>query len=117
MDGLVTHLDLLDGALALERAALDKDLEAVHRELCQLRNDLAGHVASEAPKLESLAPVSRRVVLDGQERLRMLIDDVIAGSPAGASECSCLARAGDILRSLARQARLEVGLLTDQHGR
>ena len=117
MDGSLTHLDLLDGARALEQAALGNDLDAVHRELCRLRNDLACHVVSEGPKLQALSPVSRRVVLQGQERLRKLIDEVIAGTPIGASECSCLVRAGDIVRSLTRQARLEVGLLTDQHGR
>jgi hypothetical protein len=117
MDGPVTHLDLLDGARALERAAVGRDLDAVHQELCRLRNDLARHVASEGPELQGLSLVSRRVVLDGQERLRVLIDDVIAGASSGATECSCLARAGDIVRSLTRQARLEVGLLTDQHGR
>jgi hypothetical protein len=68
-------------------------------------------VVGEGTKVQALSPVSRRLVLDGQRRLRMLIDDVIAGSPAGASECACLARTGDIMRSLARQARLEIGLL------
>jgi hypothetical protein len=117
MDGPVTHLDLLDGARALERAALSDDLDAVHQQLCRLRNDLARHVLSEGPELDDLSPVSRRVVLDGQERLRVLIDDVIGGTRADAPECVCLARAGDIVRSLTRQARLEVGLLTDQHSR
>lgn len=117
MDGAVTHLDLLDAARALERAALRNDLDAVHRELCQLRNALARHVVAERQELQGLSPVSRRVALQGQERLRTLIDDVIAGTPTGTSECSCLLQSGEIVRRLTRQARLEVGLLTDQHGR
>ena len=115
MDSSLSHLDLLETARMLERAAIGADVPTLHRELCRLRNELTDHLADEASELERLASVPRRVVVIGQQRLRALIDDLLADSTTGPQgQCACLSRTADIVRALARQARLENDLLSER---
>lgn len=93
------------------------DLDAVHSELCRLRNDLARHLASEDDALAHLSPVARRLVTDGQQRLRALIDELLAApSGDGRSDCACLARSDELFMLLLRQARLENDLVARARG-
>ena len=112
MDPTVSHLHLLEAARTLERAASTGDVSALHRELCSLRNDLTAHLGDEAEPPEPLPPVPNRLMIDGQLRIRVLVDDLLADTTTGPQgECACLSRSAEIVRSLARQARLERNLL------
>jgi hypothetical protein len=112
MDHPTSHLDLIAGARTLRAAAEAADVDTVHSELCRLRNLLTQHLSCEDDSIRQLSPLARRVVTDGQRRLRALIDEFLAraGTPGG-SGCECVARSGELLRQLTRQARLENGLL------
>jgi hypothetical protein len=112
MDHPTSHLDLIDGARALRAAAQAADVDTVHGELCRLRNLLTHHLSCEHDSIRELSPVARRVVADGQRRLRGLIDELlVATGAAGDSRCECIARSDELFSQLTRQARLENGLL------
>lgn len=108
MDVPISHLDLIEGARSLRRAAMGADVDAVHGELCELRNDLARHLSSESDSIAQLSPVARRLVTKGTKRLRSLIDELLAATGGDAdADCACLARSDELFVELMRQARLE----------
>jgi hypothetical protein len=106
-----SHRDLLDMALGVQRAAAADDPAAVHRDLRRLRSALVGHVLAERDDHERLGRPARRIVQDGQQRLMMLVDDLLARTASDACDCNCLVRAVALRSALGRQAHLESGLL------
>lgn len=103
----VSHLDLLRRATALELAATRGDVDAVHTELCALRNALVEHVLQEESVTEQLSPVLKDMVHRGQRRLLRSIDELLGHAHAHGDECRCVARAIRIRETIFRQATLE----------
>lgn len=107
MDKDVSHLDLLRRGIALELAATSGDLDAVHTELCALRNALVAHVHQEEPATDQLSPLLKEVVHRGQRRILRSIDDLLGHAHAHSDECRCVARSIRVREAIARQATLE----------
>ncbi|GEM_PF-2782759 len=106
VDHLPSHLDLLCIATRVRAAAVAGDDDALHSELCGLRNALTEHLRAErldAPTNESVG----RIVLEGQQRLLRLVDGLLFGPRDGVDDCNCLVRATEVDIALRRQARLE----------
>jgi len=109
-----SHLDLLDVAREVRRAAVADDLTGVHRELSRLRTDLVSHLHAERDRLGSLAGATPVVVADGHRRLLRLLDDLLFRSGGDTSECSCIVRSAELEVALRRQAKLEAVLLGER---
>jgi hypothetical protein len=109
-DDLVPQLDLLGRAQALQRSAISGDVDAVRAELCTLRNAIAHH---EQDALAHHSPLASRVVTQGQQQLRDLVDRLLGATVAhgGNGNCTCLAGAVELTRLLMRQARLEADII------
>lgn len=115
-----SHLDLLDLARSLAAharaddggagAASADEIDALHDELCALRNALVEHVHAERDELARLSPAARTAVEEGQRRLLHQVEDIMASADAGA-HCDCVGRSVHLVGMLATQARIEAGLL------
>lgn len=99
------QLDLLDAARAVQRAATEGDIDALHSEVCRLRNALVEHVAG--CDLGDDGGVQRRVARHGQQRLLHFIDELLSTTHEGAETCTCLVRGVELRSMLIRQLRLE----------
>ncbi|MCB1003469.1 MAG: hypothetical protein KDB35_04710 [Acidimicrobiales bacterium] len=110
----ITHVALMARARRLEQAAIADDLDAVHAELCGLRNALVDHLHAEADSLEGLGTAVAEVISAGQHRLLSTVDELLnrVGDGDGA-DCACVQRSLEVTRALARQARLETAVLRD----
>ena len=115
-----SHLDLLDLARALAVHARADDatpgdasaveIDALHDELCGLRNALVEHIHAERGELARLSPAARAAVEEGQRRLLHQVEDIMASADEGA-HCDCVGRSVHLVGMLATQARIEAGLL------
>ena len=99
------QLDLLDAARAVQRAATDGDVDALHGEVCRLRNALVEHVAG--CDLADDGGVQRRVARHGQQRLLHFIDELLSTTHEGTESCTCVVRGAELRSLLIRQLRLE----------
>ncbi len=111
MNSNVSHVDLLGFARALQTVALRRDIDAVHSELCSLRNALVRHIRDEQPQLRGLAPPIAEAVRRGQKDLLREIDTVLAHAGEADDECRCVSKATHLTKALARQASLEIHLV------
>jgi hypothetical protein len=98
------QLDLLNAARAVQRAATDGDVDALHDEVCRLRNALVEHVSNH--RLDG-GDVPARVARTGQQRLLHFIDELLWTTHEGAESCTCLVRGAELRSMLIRQLRLE----------
>lgn len=99
------QLDLLDAARAVQRAATDGDMDALHGEVCRLRNALVEHVAGDDQADDG--SVQRRLARHGQQRLLHFIDELLSTTHERAEGCTCLVRGAELRSLLIRQLRLE----------
>lgn len=100
------QLELIEAARAVQRAASDSDVHALHGEVCRLRNVLVEHVAQSGLD-EDAGDLHHRLARHGQHRLLHYIDDVLSTTHDGADTCTCLVRAAELRSMLIRQLRLE----------
>ena len=107
-----SHLDLLDLARDVRRAAIGDDTDVLHAELTRLRHHLRLHVRAEHARLEEPASAAAAVTLAGQRRLLALVDALLFEAGTTTDGCRCRHRAAEIELALRRQARLEM----NQHG-
>lgn len=107
---------LLACATALERAAMHDDMDAVHTELCALRNALVEHLHREDRMVDQLPEATATVVRNGHERLLCEIDELLAHSTQDGQDCACMIRSVQLTRSIAQQARVEGRLLRRRPG-
>ncbi len=112
MSGNVSHVDLMRFARALQTVTLGRDLDAVHSELCSLRNALVQHIRDEERHLREVSPAVADAVRRGQKDLLRDIDAVLDHSDGADDECRCVSKATHLTRSIARQARLESHMTT-----
>ena len=112
-----THLGLMARANRLEQAAMADDRDAVHAELCGLRNALVDHLHAEAGSLSHLGTAVAEVISAGQHRLLSTIDELLNRVDDDGSDCACVQRSFELTRTLARQARLETAVLRDHERR
>lgn len=105
-----SHFDLLGVARAVQQAAVEEDLDALHVELSRLRNTLIEHLQAEAGALTRLPDATRQILRHGQRRLLRLLDELLFATAAEDRDCSCLVRAAELRSALAHQARLEARL-------
>ena len=106
------HLELLDAARAVQRAAADDDMDALHSEVCRLRNALVEHVAGCG--LGDDGSVQRRVARHGQQRLLHFIDELLSTTHESADTCTCMVRGAELRSLLIRQLRLEAVAATGE---
>lgn len=99
------QLALLDAARAVQRAATEDDVDALHDEVCRLRNALVEHGVGTGPPDDG--DVHVRLARDGQQRLLHFIDELLATTHEGAETCTCLVRGAELRSLLIRQLRLE----------
>lgn len=99
------QLDLINTARAVQRAATDGDVHALHDEVCRLRNALVEHVTHCG--LDGAFDVHHRVARHGQQRLLHFIDELLTTTHEGAETCTCLVRGAELRSMLIRQLRLE----------
>jgi len=113
VSGGTSHLDLMALAGVIGNAARNDDVDGVHVALCQLRNDLVEHVASESDAVAGMSDAAAGPVRNGHRRLLIFIDDLLA-DPGGVTGCSCVVRAAELRALLMRQIRLEGSLASRQ---
>lgn len=109
MSGGASHLDLMALADVITHAARTDDVDGVHMALCQLRNDLIDHVASESDAVAGMSAAAAGPVRNGHRKLLAFIDDLLA-DPGEDDGCSCVVRAAELRAFLMRQIRLEGSL-------
>lgn len=108
-----THRDLLAAARRLQAAALADDDDALHLELCRLRNTFVDHARGEQEELAARgerAVARLRVVESGHRRLLAHIDALLAEVGTEAGDCPCHRRAVELTRELSRHALVETAL-------
>lgn len=112
MNSNVSHVDLLRLARALRSVTLGSDLDAIHTELCSLRNALVRHIRDEEGQARELSPVVAAAVRRGQQDLLSDIDAILAHADGADDECRCVSKASHLTKAIARQATLENRLTT-----
>lgn len=103
------HLELLERTRLVRRAAIDGDMDAVHGQLCELRNLLVGHLRVERDVRRPSSDLHARVTRHGQDRLVTFIERLLADTHDD-GRCTCLVRTAELRALLIRQIRLEGGL-------
>jgi hypothetical protein len=104
------HLELLERTRLVRRAAIDGDMDAVHGQLCELRNLLVQHLRGERDVRRPSSDLHARVTRHGQDRLLTFIERLLADTHDDDDRCSCLVRTAELRALLIRQIRLEGGL-------
>lgn len=99
------HLDLISAARAVQRAATDGEVDALHDALCRLRNALVEHAARCA--FDDHDDVHNRLARHGQQRLLHFVDEILSTTHDRADTCTCLVRGAELRSMLVRQLRLE----------
>jgi hypothetical protein len=90
-------------ARTIQQAAVEEDLDMLHRELCRLRNALIEHLhGNHDPQV----PMAERTVTQGEHDLLHLVGDLLFTTAEHGSGCTCLGRVADLHGALARQARV-----------
>lgn len=103
----VSHLELLEAARAVQRIAVVGDADALHDEVCRLRNALISHLHHERVDGAS-DDLGQRLSRHGQQRLLRFIDELLSStSEGGSDDCTCLVRAAELRALLLRQVKLE----------
>ena len=106
------HVELLRAARSVQQASIDGDVEAVHAQLCELRNALVAHLRHEQRQHRGGpgSDLRARLTRHGQERLLRFVDQVLAeAADEDDGGCTCLVRAAELRAMLLRQVRLESG--------
>lgn len=104
----VTHLDLLNASRDVQRLAAGEDADALHDEVCRLRNALVAHMHDERAADKRLDDQTQRLARHGQQRLLRFVDELLCStSEDQVDHCSCLVRAAELRMLLLRQVRLE----------
>ena len=104
----VSHLDLLAAARAVQRIAAVGDADALHDEVCRLRNTLIAHLHDEGSFDGNPDDLGHRLSRHGQQRLLRFIDELLSStSEGGSDDCTCLVRAAELRALLLRQVKLE----------
>lgn len=100
------RLDLLNAVRAVQHAANDGDIDALHDEVCRLRNTLVErtHVVASTGSARDLQD---RLIRHGHERLLRFLDEILSNTHDGAGSCTCLVRGAELRSLLVRQLRLE----------
>lgn len=98
------QLDLIEAVRAVQRTATDGDVDALHGEVCRLRNALVEHAARAGLDGDD---VHHRLARHGQHRLLHFIDEMLSTTHDGFETCTCLVRAAELRSMLIRQLRLE----------
>lgn len=98
-------LDMLSAARAVQQAATDGDVHALHDEVCRLRNALVEHAANSG--LDDNGDVRHRLARHGQRRLLHFINEILSTTQQGAETCTCLVRGAELRSMLIPQLRLE----------
>lgn len=107
-DHPVSHLDLLTAARDVQRIAAEGDADALHEEVCRLRNALISHVHDERAADQRPDDQAHRLARHGQQRLLRFVDELLCStSEDQVDDCSCLVRAVELRGLLLRQVRLE----------
>ena len=104
------HLQLLARARRVSEVAVEGDMDAVHGELCELRNVLVRHLHRERDRLRPASDLHARVTRHGQDRLLTFVERLLADTGGDDGDCTCLVRAAELRALLVRQIRLEGGL-------
>lgn len=112
MSSNVSHVDLLRLARALQSVTLGTDLDAVHTELCSLRNALVRHIRDEEGRAREPSHAVAATVRSGQQDLLREIDAILAHTDGADDECRCVSKAAHLTKAIARQATLENHLTT-----
>lgn len=89
----------------MQRAATDGDVDALHDEVCRLRNALSDHAARCG--LDDADDLHHRLARHGQRRLLHFIDEILSTTQDGADSCTCMVRGAELRSMLIRQLRLE----------
>lgn len=104
----VSHLDLLAAARHVQRIAAGGDADALHEEVCRLRNALVAHVHDERAGDPRPDDHTHRLARHGQQRLLRFVDELLCSTSSDAlDDCSCLVRAVELRALLLRQVKLE----------
>ncbi len=111
MNSNVSHADLLELSRSLQSAALGRDVDVIHTELCSLRNALVCHIRDESALFQDFSPAVGSVVRRGQQQLLRSIDEILAHADEADDECLCVAKVSRLTRAIARQASLEHHLM------
>lgn len=112
-----SHLDLLAHARVIQRSALAGEVDALHAELCDLRNSLTEHLRGESEWLDGLSVAVAEVTRTGHRRLLEQVDRLIVGSEHDDRSCRCVEGTARLMQMLQRQARLESSLLAEDQRR
>jgi len=99
------HAELLRRSRSVQRAAVEGDADAVHDQLCELRNLLFRHLHDEQARTPASPELHARIVRHGQERLLSFTERLLTGEDE--EGCTCLLRAAELRALLVRQIRLE----------
>lgn len=102
-----SHRGLLSAVRSVQSAAMRRDLDAVHRRMCELRSLLVAHLHAEEKTFENLSPIVRDAVQAGQRRLLQRLDGLLAQVESDDGDCRCLVEAAELALLVARQARFE----------
>lgn len=111
----VSHLDLLERSRELRRSALAGDVDAVHRHLLAIRNEVSRHVRGERDQFAGLSAAAQGIVAQGQRDLQALVEEILADD-SDSPGCNCIRRSADLTRAIVRQARLEADVSSIQAG-
>lgn len=104
----ISHLELLTAARAVQRIAVTGDADALHAEVCRLRNALATHVHDERATGGDSADIEHRLTRHGQQRLLRFIDEMLSSTSGdNGDDCTCLVRVAELRALLLRQVKLE----------
>lgn len=110
MDDEVSHVDLLRLARSLHSVSLGTDIDAVHTELCALRNALVRHIRAEEGQFDSFSSPAVAAVRRGHEDLLREIDAILTHADGSDYGCRCVLKASHLTKAIARQAALENAL-------
>lgn len=102
-----SRIELLRAVRTVQQAAVADDVEALHDELCRLRNALVEHIG-DAPA-GGASEAQLRLIRHGRRRLLRFIDDLLSTTHEAAESCTCLVRGAELRSLLLRQLQLEAG--------
>lgn len=106
----VSHVDLLRLARSLQSVSLGTDIDAIHTELCSLRNALVRHIRAEQGQADSFSPPAAAAVRRGHQELLREIDAILTHADGSDDGCHCVIRVSHLTKAIARQAALENAL-------
>ena len=103
----VSHLELLAAARTVQRIAVTGDADALHEEVCRLRNAMVTHVHHERATGDDPDVIEHRLTRHGHQRLLRFIDELLSTTSGDGTDCTCLVRAAELRALLLRHVKLE----------